>query len=110
MAKNRKNPYPWLLIAGGGLLLLIGLVWVVMGPKATPAATATPASVEQIQRVSLGDAKSAFNAGSAVFLDVRDSNSYATAHIPGAILIPSNELSNRMGELDPKSWIITYCT
>jgi 3-mercaptopyruvate sulfurtransferase SseA len=84
----------------------------------TPAATAypnpypnpTPATAESVVRVSLADAKSAFDAKTAVFLDVRDAGSYAEAHIPGALNIPLNELEARLDELDPNAWIITYCT
>jgi 3-mercaptopyruvate sulfurtransferase SseA len=84
----------------------------------TPAATAypnpypnpTPATAESVVRVSLADAKSAFDAKTAVFLDVRDTGSYAEAHIPGALNIPLNELEARLGELDPNAWIIPYCT
>jgi hypothetical protein len=110
MAEQRKSPYPWILIAAGALLVLAGLVWVVGNQAPTPAATLTPASVEQVTRVSLEDAKAAFDGKKAVFLDVRDLSSYAVNHIPGAVLIPINELASRTGELDPKTWIITYCT
>jgi 3-mercaptopyruvate sulfurtransferase SseA len=110
MAENRKIPFPWILIAGGVLLVLAGLIWAVFNRPASPVTTPTPASVSQVQRVSLEDAKAAVDAKKAVFLDVRDSSSYATGHIPGAVLIPISDLPNRMGELDRKSWIIPYCT
>jgi rhodanese-related sulfurtransferase len=31
-------------------------------------------------------------------------------HITGAINIPINEIETRLGELDPDTWYITYCT
>jgi rhodanese-related sulfurtransferase len=70
----------------------------------------TPASLEQVERVSLTDAKAAFDAGSAVFLDVRDSSAYNLSHIAGALSIPINDLPSRLSELNPSTWIITYCT
>ena len=110
MAENRKSLLPWILIWGGTLLLFAGFAWILMNKQAAPVVTPTPASVEQVERVSLDDSKAAFDSGKAVFLDVRSSSSYEESHIPGAVLIPSNEISNRLGELDPSSWIIPYCT
>lgn len=110
MIDNRKNPIPWMFIGGGVLLILVGLLWVILNKPAAPVMTPTPASVEGVKRVSLVDAKFAFDAGTAVFLDVRDSNSFNVSHIPGALLIPVGDLDNRLSELNPSSWIIPYCT
>ncbi len=73
-------------------------------------ANPTPSTAEGVARVSLADAKSAFDSHTAVFLDVRAAESYAEAHIPGALNIPLDQLEARIGELDPNAWIITYCT
>lgn len=110
MIENHKNPIPWMLIGGGILLILAGFVWVFLNQQAAPVVTPIPASVEGVRRVSLVDAKSAFDGGTAVFLDVRDSSSYNVSHIPGALLIPLADLPTRMGELNQASWIIPYCT
>ena len=64
----------------------------------------------EIVRLSLEDAKAAFDNGTAVFVDVRSQSSYAASHIPGALSIPLIELEPRVNELDPNQWIITYCT
>jgi 3-mercaptopyruvate sulfurtransferase SseA len=108
LTENRKSLIPWILIGGGALLLLAGLAWVVLNQQEKSVVTPTPASVEQVERVPLDDAKAAFDAGTAIFLDVRAGASYEASHIPGAVSIPLNELSTRMGELDPASWIIPY--
>ena len=84
----------------------------------SPAAETQPAPVigepqiseSEAPRVSLEEAKAAFDRGEAVFLDVRSAASYADSHIPGALSIPLSELEARLGELDPSRWIITYCT
>ena len=110
VVENRKNPLPWILIGGSMLLVLAELAWVMLHKPAAPVTTPTPASVSQVQRVSLVDAKAAFDAKKATFLDVRASSSYAVGHIPGALSIPLADLPTRQGELDPKSWIIPYCT
>ena len=108
MVEKRKNPFPWVLMGGGVLLLLVGLAWLFLNQQSASIVTPTPASVEQVERVSLDDAKAAFDSGAAVFLDVRASSSYEASHIPGAVSIPLNDLPTRMGELAPDSWIIPY--
>jgi 3-mercaptopyruvate sulfurtransferase SseA len=110
MEEKRKNPFPWMVIGGGLLLLLAALTYILVNRPAAPVMTPTPASVQQVQRVSLEDAKAAYDSGNAVFLDVRDSGSYAEGHIPGAVLMPITNMPAHSGELDPKSWIIPYCT
>jgi len=99
-----------MLIGAGVLLILAGLVWVVFNQPPAPMKSPTPDSVERVKRVSLEDAKAAYDAGTAVFLDVRDSGSYNVSHIPGALLLPISDLTNRLSELNPSSWIIPYCT
>jgi hypothetical protein len=107
---KRRTQFPLMMIAAGVLLISAGFIWVFSNQPATPVKTATPASESLVERVSLADAKRAFDSGSAVFVDVRDSTSYNNAHIPGAFLIPINELTTQLNELDPTSWVITYCT
>ena len=110
MVENRKKTFPWLVVGGGLLLLLVAVTYALLNKPVTPVVTATLDSVSQVQRVTLDQAKAAYDAGSAVFLDVRDAGSYEASHIPGAILMPVSELPNLYGELDPKAWIIPYCT
>jgi 3-mercaptopyruvate sulfurtransferase SseA len=110
MDEQRRNPIPWIIIIGGLLLFLAGVALVMNNQPTNQVKTATPAAASQVQRVSLSDAKTAFDDGRAVFLDVRDSGSYAAGHIPGAVLLPIADLPTRVGELDPKAWIIPYCT
>jgi 3-mercaptopyruvate sulfurtransferase SseA len=108
MVENRKNPIPWVLMGAGVLLLILGAGWLIANKPVAPAPTPLPASVEQVKRVSLEDAKAAFDSESAIFLDVRAAESYDVSHIPGAMSIPINELPNQMGDLELDSWIIPY--
>lgn len=106
----RKNPLPWILVGVGVVLIAAGILWANFNQPIAAESTVTPVNESQVQRVTLEDAKAAYDSKSAVFLDVRDSSTYATAHIPGAVNIPLSELPTRMGELDSKAWIIPYCT
>lgn len=112
----RPNPAGPLGLMGLGLLLLIGAL--LMGLRSTwTSVTLTappPEHVEntfpEIPRVGLADARAAFEAQSAVFVDVRDPGAYAASHIPGARSFSLAELESRLGELGRADWIITYCT
>jgi sulfur-carrier protein adenylyltransferase/sulfurtransferase len=41
-------------------------------------------------------------------IDVRQPKEYERGHLPGAKLIPVNQLQDRAGELDPSKPTITY--
>ena len=64
----------------------------------------------EIPRVTLKDAFTAFQDGSAVFIDVRDADSYTNSHIPGAQSVPLAQLQEQLIKLGTETWIITYCT
>jgi len=86
----------------------------VSAPQANTSPTIAPVPTEEtfpdIVRVSLGNAKAAYDLKQATFVDVRDAESFSNSHIPGAKSIPLAELETRYSELDPNAWIITYCT
>jgi len=110
--RRQSSNFPLALIALGLLLILGAGGWYLyeaLNPEevlqAPPQSEGDDAS---IPRVSLADAKAAYETGSAVFVDVRDAESYAQSHISGALSIPLSELPDRMGELKPSDWIITY--
>jgi Rhodanese-like domain len=129
---DRRSIFPILMVLFGALLMIGALLWLILATRqsvtraailpsqgvsqVTPVASlvtpvATPAiPYPEIKRISLGDAKAAFELKSAVFIDVRGEPYYSDAHIPGAISMTYDEMSSRMGELDKKAWIITYCT
>ena len=109
-SRNRRdNSLPLLLMVFGGLIVLViggWLAWQLVWPAPAPE----PTPVQAVMRLGLDDAKAAFDQKTAVFVDVRDADSYAKNHIPGALSIPLGELPDRLSEMDPNSWIITYCT
>jgi len=48
-------------------------------------------------------------AGTITVLDVRPTEEYGAAHIPGAVSIPLEELDSRLGELPADREIVAYC-
>ena len=71
-----------------------------------------PLTEANLRRVTIQDAKAAFDDQAAIFVDVRSENAFAVSHIPGAINIQLGEFETNPTELNlPKDhWIITYCT
>lgn len=117
--KNRKTKkFPVVILVAGGFLLILAAFLFTRQNESNPGVSQPTAAVSdqeqgpypEIQRVSLTDAKTALDANSAVFVDVRDAGSYAEGHVPGALSIPFAYLEDRLGELDKADWIITYCT
>lgn len=118
MKKSKTKKFPVLLLAGGGLLLIMTAVMLGLQNGSSQATPSEPAissghdeeTYPEIERVSVEDAKAALDAGTAVFVDVRGVDAYNMSHIPGSLSIPLAELESRLTELDPNQWIITYCT
>jgi 3-mercaptopyruvate sulfurtransferase SseA len=111
---TRRLSIPIVIIALGVLLILGAVFLFSLNQEKERSTTANPAIQEEqitgIPRVSLEEAKAAYDTKEAVFVDVRDSAAYQENHIPGAVSIPLTELEARIGELDPNDWIIAYCT
>jgi 3-mercaptopyruvate sulfurtransferase SseA len=110
-----RSRRPILLMAIGGALIMVAVVVLMLNsPSQTTILPGTSAHTEsvysEIARVSLTNARSAFDAKTAVFVDARPKMSYDGGHISGAISMPVDELQNRLGELKKSDWIITYCT
>lgn len=111
--QSRSTSLPVLLVVFGVFLIVGAVAWYVLVlPAVSGEGTQSASSMEdqyaQIPRLSIEEAKVAYDMGTALFLDVRDMESYSKGHVQGAISIPLEELTARMDELDPSTWIITY--
>jgi hypothetical protein len=91
-----------------GFLLVFGILACALAGGPGEAPVQNTAQVE-VPRISVEAAKEAWDAGSAVFVDVRGDTYYQETHISGALSIPLAEIESRMDELDREAWIITYC-
>lgn len=117
MATHRagRSIGPVILIAAG-LVMIIGVaIWAIFpglagSNNAAPTAAVSNLPYPDVPRISLTDAYAAWVAGNAVFVDVRGDSFYETAHIPGALSIPEENLQDRLDQLSKDDWIITYCT
>lgn len=113
--RNRNSAGSLVLMVSGLLLILFAIGWYLFSGalRQSGAAQITPTNEDnypQIARISPEDAKRAYDQGAAIFLDVRSVEEYNQERIRGALSIPLLELPERLGELDPNIWYITYCT
>ena len=76
-------------------------------PTPDLARTATPHASE---RISLADAKKAFDENTAVFVDVRSPDAYNQEHIRGALNIPLADLDANISKFPKGKKIIVYCS
>lgn len=113
-----QSTFPLLMIVIGVILVLGSILWFVYTTGAvaqrttsvSPKAPSPSVPYPEIRRVSLADAKAAYDLGAATFIDVRGDAYYSQGRIPGAISIAVSEMEDHLAELDPSAWIITYCT
>jgi 3-mercaptopyruvate sulfurtransferase SseA len=123
MRKNKKFNWVPLTLIFIGLILVGGAIgWLAFTAyqnnqrsqesSVFQTSTQTGARIPypEIQRVSIKDAKAAYEIGNAIFLDVRGEQYFQQARIPGALSIPEEQLPQRLNELQKSEWIIPYCT
>jgi len=114
---SNKSLFPILMMGIGLILISAVLVWQV-ALKSRPPASAEPFPTQiqsdlpypEVTRISLSDAKAAYDAGSAIFVDVRDAASFNSSHIPGALNLELAALPSHLSALDAAKAIILYCT
>ncbi|CAG0985554.1 thiosulfate sulfurtransferase [Anaerolineales bacterium] len=91
---------------------IVVIVLLVFLSACASQAPQIPQTEDAVPRVTVEEAKSAFEDGKAIIVDVRSAESYAAGHAAGAISIPLAEFENNIDSLplDKDQWIITYCT
>ena len=84
----------------------------ILEPGVTQPQGNIPQSEAAVPRVTVEEAKAAFDSGAAVIVDVRSQEAYNTSHIASSLFIPLGEFETDISNIDlPKDqWIITYCT
>jgi len=119
--QTRKNSAfsPIVLAAIGGVVLVLAGFVLLMNnnrPAPPPAPEITDYHDEQgipypdVPRIPAAEAKTRYDAGTALFVDVRSQGEYDTAHVANAISLPLADLESRYRELPQDAEIITYCT
>jgi 3-mercaptopyruvate sulfurtransferase SseA len=86
---------------------------IILTAFVSACAPKAPQTEADVPRVTVEEAKLAFDNGKAVIVDVRSAEAYAEGHVAGAISVPLSEFENSIDNLFLKKdqWIIiTYCT
>jgi hypothetical protein len=114
---RRSIPLALWKLAGGGMLLLIAVLVFVNSSSPGPTVGTLPDTHDEqgipypeVSRIPLTEAKARFEAGTAVFVDVRGRRDYETAHIPKAISLPLAVLEARYQELPRDAELLAYCS
>ena len=63
-----------------------------------------------VKQLSATELKNKIQQEETLFLlDVREPHEFQYAHIANSVLIPLNQIPNRLGELDPQQEIVVIC-
>jgi hypothetical protein len=64
----------------------------------------------EVPRINIADARKAFDAGSALFVDARSLDVYKEEHIKGAIDVPFGAPEKQVDAIPKGRTIIVYCS
>jgi phage shock protein E len=102
-----RRSLSWLWLGLGALIVVVVGVYLLnsgTGPSSVISSTQTVLSVE----ISPAQAYAKLQQG-AFFLDVRNQDEWDQFHITGSILIPLDQLQNRLNELPREKEIVVVC-
>lgn len=113
--KGKPVLLPIVLVVAGLVLILGAAAFYLLHPLNSTESLPTdqPAAAipyPDVPRVSVQDAKAAYDLKNAVFIDVRGEPYYSESHIPGALSLTFDALPDQSQTLKKTDWIITYCT
>lgn len=94
------------------LLMLVGTsMLLAVVPPVMNASThvETTQAKDGVRRIRVAELRKLLKDGKAILVDVRTERAYRAGHIKGAILIPVDEIENRINELPKDKLIATYC-
>jgi hypothetical protein len=78
--------------------------------SSTPVAQAVHNPADDARRITAEELYKMYEQNQVLIVDTRNDAAFKQSHIKGAILIPSNEVASRVGELPKNKFIATYCT
>jgi len=79
-------------------------------PPATPAPSETPVPPDDAPRITLEEAKKAYDEGKAFIIDARAEEAYKMEHIKGAVNIRHDNLDAMLKQIPRDKTIIVYCS
>jgi 3-mercaptopyruvate sulfurtransferase SseA len=79
-------------------------------PPVLPAPSETPTPVDDAPRITLEEAKKAFDDGKAFIIDARAEDAYKMEHIKGSFNIRHDNLDAMLKQIPRDKTIIVYCS
>jgi 3-mercaptopyruvate sulfurtransferase SseA len=79
-------------------------------PPASPAPSETPTPADDAPRITVEEAKKAFDEGKAFIIDARAEEAYKAEHIKGAVNIRHDNLDAMLKQIPRDKTIIVYCS
>ena len=79
-------------------------------PPASPTPNETPMPADDAPRITLEEAKKAYDEGKAFVIDARAEDAYKTEHIKGAVNIRHDNLDAMLKQIPRDKTIIVYCS
>jgi len=100
--------YHWSLLV---LLMALPLSGCGTPPTAapTPVATALPAATNLAPQLSVAEVQRLYAAGEVVIIDVREESEFQQGHIPGARLMPLDEIADHLSEIPRDETVVVVC-
>ncbi len=94
-----------------GLLLAILVIGTVVLVGCGSGTVDVPQTKEEVPRISPQEVQNRIGEGKSILIvDARSADSYAQAHVAGAISVPLNEVASRLDDLPRDQEIVFYCT
>jgi len=95
-------------------LIILTVILCVLGYRmtsnsASPLFNTTDTATITVQEVSMEEAVKAWQEKRVLFIDVRTLEEYRQGYIPGAVLIPLDELDKRIGEVPKDKKVLIIC-
>jgi len=103
MTNKKQNRFLLIFIISALIIIIAGVAYL-RAPASAPTASGS-------LRVSLEDAKAAFDADTALFIDVRSQQAFSASHIKNAQLLPLPDMiGGSLPSVEKNALIYTYCT
>ena len=107
---HHKLIYSTLLLALAAVIGACNAADTANVQKPVPGPRAQNVHPDGARRVTIDELVAMMKEGKAYVVDVRTEAAFDQGHIPGAHLIPANEVMNHLNELPRDKMIVTYCS
>lgn len=82
----------------------------IVPPAQTTTELASHETTSSVKRIDVAEAKALVDRGAVTVIDVRDADSYAAAHIPGALNITLGLIESQATAIPRGKPVLAYCT